>query len=437
MHTIYLCIMSRVPRPFPLVTPNDLLTGSNPSLSRASSRVLSMSSEKSATGLLSQPQVQPYSLPVGRLSSRSPSIQSQGSHVSRTVPKRLFVVNTDVASVSSDTATRSPRRQQLHRGVSYGAMGSPAHPRPVDRLSIPPSPSVFSGLSVATPPASAVPSTAFTRRPSAAPSVTPRQAEEGNAPRALQPSPLPDVNPFTDPPSRNPSPESFHSQLSMRSAPPDLDMGGAYNSFSRTYGGYLTPYFSYNSNGSLVSIPPQLNPGKFPTARLSNPSIPFMASSQSSLSSYPGTPSTSTPTLTPSNASVHSLVPSLHLAGPHTPPDVPVDIASREPSPYAITALPTAYMRTNGGSTTTPYQADVRRYLSVPGPQSGSTSAGAGYGAPWPRYFAGPTPSGPGYAGQAMPGALPMATYPTRLANGVVGANDAPWREMVLRAASS
>ncbi|PIL34142.1 hypothetical protein GSI_03853 [Ganoderma sinense ZZ0214-1] len=408
-----------------------------------------MSSVKSATGLLSQPQVQPYSLPIGRLASPSPSTPSQSSFVSRTVAKKLFVVNTDVASVSSDTATRSLRGQQLRRGVSYGAMGSPAHPRPVDRLSIPTAPSTFSGTSVATPLATAIPSTAFTRRPSVAPSVTPKQTEEGNASRAPQRSPLLGVNPFTDSPSRNPSPESFYSQLSMRSAPANLDMGNAYNPFSRTYGEYLTPYFSYSSNGSLVSIPPQLNPGKFPTGRLSNPSIPFMASSQSSLTSYPGTPF-STPALTLSNTSVHSLAPSVHFAGHHTPPDVPVDIASREPSPYAP---PATYMRpgsddplwraggarprANGGSTGMPYQGDVRRYWSMPGSQSGSPSAGAGYGAPGHRYLAAPTQPGYGYAGQVRQGPPPMVMYPARMANGVGGPKDASWREMVMRAASS
>ncbi|KAI1796384.1 hypothetical protein LXA43DRAFT_617067 [Ganoderma leucocontextum] len=463
MYTIYLCIMSRVPRPFPLVTPNELLTASSPSLSRAPSHTPSMSSLKSAMQLLNDPQLHPYSLSNGRpAASSSPSIYSQSSSVAGTVPKKLFVVNADAVSVSSDTLTRVRRGQQLRRGVSYGAMGSPAHPRPVDRASIPSAPSLFLGSSVAAPTASAIPPATFGRRPSAT-SATPRQMEEGNAPRTPQRSPLLGANPFKDLPSRNASPESFYSQMSMHSAPANLDMGGSYNAFSRTYDGYLTPYFSYSSNGSLVSIPPQLHPGKRLAGRLSNPStgMPYMVSSQSSVFSYPGTPF-GTPTPTPSNASVHSLVPSLHLASPHTPPDVPVDVALHPRPPYALSAPPTAHMRAGGddplwrpssirtrassgasgasgmpyesGELPNPYGADIRRYWSMPRARSGSDSADAGYRASGHVYFAGGT--GHGYAGQApLQGALPL--YTGRMAGAVGGANDPSWREMVMRAASS
>nr|VWO97670.1 N/A [Ganoderma boninense] len=316
-------------------------------------------------------------------------------------------------------------------------MGSPAHPRPVSRLSIPAVPSTFSGSSVATPlatpSASAIPYAAITRRPSVAPLATPKQAEEGNAPPAPQRPPLLG-NTSTDPPPRNPSPESAYSQQSMRSASANVDMGDQ-SPFSD---GYLTPYFSYSSDGSLQ---------------------PFhsVQASQSSLSRYPRTPF-STPVSTPGNASVQPRKPSVHFAVDHTPPDVPVDIASREPSPYAFRAPPASYMRpggddprwraggapprANGGWTGMPYQADPRRYWGMPGTQPGRPFVGAGYGAPGPRYFAGPPQPGLGYARPAMQRAPTMPMYParmttTRMTNGVGGARDAAWREMVMRAASS
>lgn len=453
--------MSRVPRPFPLVTPNDLLTGSLPSPGRAPSRASSVSSVKSATGLLSQVQIQPYNLPVGSPSNYSPSIQSQGPSVPRTVPKKLFIVTTDAASVSSDALLRARREQPLRRGVSYGAMGGPAHPRPVGRPSIPGTPSVYSGSSVATPPASAVvPVAASTRSPSTRPSVRLKPVKESNVsgvPQGSSPTMF-SVNPFRDTPPRNPSPESFYSQISMRSTPANPDVGsGSYSPPSRPYGGYFTPYFSYSSNGSLVSIPPQLHLGKSQMGRLSNPSMPYMASSQVSNVSYPGTPS-STPTLTARNASVHSLVPSLHIADPHTSPDVPVDVAPRAPPPLPLSAPPAAYMRTvsgdplrglskvripaSGRTNAMSYGGNVRRYGNVQGTRSGNESAGSGYGygapvhgygAPVHGYFTGGV--GRDYAGQTQPGTPP--TYTRRIAQVYGGANDAPWREMVMRAANS
>ncbi|TBU64325.1 hypothetical protein BD310DRAFT_392901 [Dichomitus squalens] len=446
--------MSRIPRPFPLVTPNELISSST--LSRIPSGSPSMSSVTSATGLLRQPQIRPYSPPTGRPPSRSPSVHSQASATARTMPKRLFVANADAAPVPEDTFIRAHREQQVRRGGSYGAMGSPAHPRPTDLISFSPAPSVHSrhgSLStprrIATSPSSAG---TFGRRPSAAASVTPRQMEEGNA-RAPRGPLLLGANPFMDSPSRNASPESFHSGFSMSSAPTHSSSGSSYTPFSRTYGSYLSPYASYSSNGSLVGVPSQLQPGAEPYPAFTNPFMPPMRDSKASNVSYPGTPLGTPAALTPSNASVHSLVPSVHLLDTHPSTQPQYNPQFGIVPANSLSAPPTAHIRApsddllwrpySAGARMSrspndplyedvklpnPYGGEIRRFGSVPHVRSGSYSDGygaAGYGSFSVR--------GAPYVGQGQ--GIPIRGE--GIARGAVVAHWVPsWREMVMRAAS-
>ena len=443
--------MSRIPRPFPVVTPNDLLSGST--LNDTSSRPPSTTSVTSVTRLLSQPQIQPYSPPTGRVPSRSASVHS---HISvdawNNVPKRLFVVNADATPASEEDITRAARGQQVRRGASYGAMGSPAHPRPMDLISFSPAPSVHSkyGLPgtprVVSPPASAA---TFGQWPSAAAPMTPRQMEEGNAGAPQRPLLL-SANPFMDPPSRDQTPESFHSGYSMSSAPTNSSSASSYTPFGRTYGGYLSPHTSYSSNGSLVGVPPQLQPGANSYPRFTDPFNPSRGrgASKSSIVSHPGTPMGTPAALTPSSASVHSVVPSVHLLDARSAiqPQYAMQVGIAQPS-----VPPTAHMRAPSDDMLwrpysagprmsrspndmlyedvrlpNPYGGEVRRFGSVPHVRSGRYSGGygaAGYG---------PYSWGAADAGQAEE----MRTPSRGIARGAVVAQAPNWREMVMRAAT-
>ncbi|RDX50056.1 hypothetical protein OH76DRAFT_1482551 [Lentinus brumalis] len=454
-YTIYLCIMSRVHRPFPLITPNDLITGSTPSVSRSPS----MSSVNSRTGLLARD--------TNGRSSGPASIRSAHSPASgRTVPKRMFTAINGAASHPEDAHGRVRREQQIRRGQSYGAMGSPQHPRP----SVGPIlQSRFSGSTIAStrsfdspppravsPVQSSVMST-LSRQSSAATTVTP-QRQPQNVFRAPHRPLLLNPNPFMDPLSRHGTPETALSGVSYSSAPGNLNLGhmAAYSPFAQpyAYSGYLGPYSASTSAG----VPPQLQPGArpdvthladpfadpHPHARSASSSPQYMTSMGPHIS-YAASPVGPPPRMhnaTPSNASIHSMAPSLHFTNEHGHPIPgaaahgqgqgsmhlpasahmrmasdpvwrPYSAGARLSGPYDDVELPNPYNR----------GAEIRRYGSVPHVRSGSYGApaygGYGYGNGYVTY------APVGYMGQDM------------RSGGRGAANDARWREVVMRAAAT
>ncbi|KAI0717179.1 hypothetical protein C8T65DRAFT_641638 [Cerioporus squamosus] len=393
-YTIYLCIMSRVPRPFPLVTPNDLLA-STPSVSRSPS----MSSVNSRTGLLARTN--------GRSSSPASirSAYSQHSTSGRTVPKRMFVANNGAPSQPEEALSRVRREQQVRRGQSYGAMGSPHHPRP------PVAPSVlqsrFSGSTTAStrsfhspPPKSVSPvqssvMSTLSRQSSAATTITP-QRQPQNAPRA---------------PPRN------------------LNLGhmAAYSPFAQpyAYSSYLGPYST--STSTSAGVPPQLQPGARPEAtHFTNPfadpqahpgSTPAYMVSMGPHVSYSATGRSIIPQgQRPAGAADTRLA---HARMASDPVWRPYSAGARLGGPYYDDVeLPNPYNR----------GAEIRRYGSVPHVRSGS------YGAP--AYGGGYT-SENGHATYDSAGYYAGQGAWTASVSGRAAGNDPRWREVVMRAAAT
>ena len=479
-YTLYLCIMSRVPRPFPLVVPNELLTGSTQSHSRATS----LSSITSTTGLLTKNNAVPPILPTTRPTSPA-SIQSYHSFrstSSRTVPKRLFVVN----AAPGDTLARMRREQEEHREAAYGAMAGPdRRPRVLQ--------SRFSGSTIASthsldapPPrifstAQSFVRAALSRQPSARIAtpvvpVVPERREQEPAPPRIPPRPLRPLllsqNPFMEPLSRHGTPETALSSQSFASAPANLNWGhvAAYNPFDvpQTYGPYLTPHRSTVSAG----IPPQLQPGLRSTGSISSSD-----SMSANLSAIP-IPNTSIPphmiaphvsytgaplvpprlhTATPGSASIHSMVPSLHGTDEYGQPITVISRAPERSYSGAGTAAPPqvaqqAHIRAGSDpiqwrpysagprvyayddvELPNPYNrgAEIRRYGSVPHVRSGSYGGlGYAYGVP-PVPYGGAGYYMTEYVGQGAGG-------PARgIARGFAGTSGSGWREVVIRAAAT
>ncbi|KAH8106731.1 hypothetical protein BXZ70DRAFT_244723 [Cristinia sonorae] len=110
-YTVYLCIMTRIPRPLPQITPNFLI---DPDVTRRSS----VSSVNSATRLIQrEKEASPRSVPT--------IVPQISVPQNRTVPKKLFVTNGMASPVSPPTATPAAGAPLLRVGGSYGAMGAP------------------------------------------------------------------------------------------------------------------------------------------------------------------------------------------------------------------------------------------------------------------------------------------------------------------------
>ncbi|RPD63798.1 hypothetical protein L227DRAFT_650792 [Lentinus tigrinus ALCF2SS1-6] len=439
-YTVYLCIMSQVPKPFPLITPNDLLTGSTSSASRKSS----MSSIDSSTGLLASNSARPSS------TASVPSAYSQDSVSGRTVPKRMFVANngSGIPSQPEDALARVRRAQQVRRGQSYGAMGSPQHPR------VPVPQSRFSGSTVASnrspeppspwgravsPAQSSIMST-HSRQSSAAATIAP-QRQMRNVPHAPPGPLLLNPNPFMEPLSRHGTPKTALSGLSYSSAPGNLNLGhmaAAYSPFSQPYGGYLGPY------SMSAGVPPQLQPGAHPGIPQAHPYTsmpPYMASLGPHVS-YSASPVGGPPRMhnaTPSNASIHSMAPSVHFTNEyghsvhghgHTTGTASDNTNMRLP--------PNAHMRMTSDPVWRPYSAGARLgngpydNVELPNPYN--------RGAEIRRYASNPhvrSGSHGGYEYAYAYGSQGGRVHEGGIARGFAAVNDPRWREMVMRAAAT
>ncbi|KAI0831445.1 hypothetical protein BC628DRAFT_1353747 [Trametes gibbosa] len=428
-YTVYLCVMSRVPRPLPLVTPNDLL-GTPPA-----SRATSMVSAHSATRLLTQ------SPPSTSTRPASPaSVYSQNSIQPRTVPKRLFVAN---STPRSSTLAELPHIEQLQRAPSYGAMSTETcqveQAVLLSRFSTstmgsthsaaPSSPKRLFSLRVSRP-------EHLFRRPSApAASLAPRPPVE-EMPQRVPPRPLLlNPNPFNDPLSRHGTPETALSGFSFASAPANMN-GGQYAALPYaqgppTYGSYLSPY----AVPSLHSAPQFERPATphtiytvtGPAQVLGPPGYAYLAPYAVH---YAGAGPARTHAATPSASSIHSLSPSIHFhhpadafLGPAHPaaltPAHPANDSTRVPALAHLRSASDPVHRSYSAAPRVggrgdvdvvlpnPYAAgaEIRRYGSVPHVRSG------GY-----AYVAGG--SGTGLTAAAA-------------------AEDGRWREAVLKAASA
>ncbi|KAI0375042.1 hypothetical protein BV20DRAFT_1041206 [Pilatotrama ljubarskyi] len=452
-YTVYLCIMSRVPRPFPLVTPNDLL--STPPVSRAPS----MTSVHSATRLLSRT----YSTaPGGRAASPASSVYSQDSARAKTIPKRLFVANSGTA----DSFSQASRVDEAGQVRTYGAIDTNASrgdpgPSPLySRFSTSTIGSTYSAV-LATEPSP--PKRLFSlrasrpdflaRRPSAPAPAPPRpqRLREKAPPRPLLLNP----NPFgTDPLSRHGTPETALSGLSFVPAPENLDRGRMAPAFVGSTN-YLTPY-------GLAPYPPlplQLQRGQFD--RSPSPQVYTYAPAQYMYySDVPVSTPDHTRAHTPGSSSIHSMSPSIHF----TPADAPGHPAALTPGatppsrPYLNSDAngsaqwtrlpPTAHLRSTSDPLFRPHTADpntpasrayddvmlpnpyaagaeIRRYGSVPHVRAApglGVAGGNGSKDEQVHYTAGWTGHG-------------ARVQEKGIARGMMAAGDPRWREAVMKAA--
>ncbi|KAH9857014.1 hypothetical protein C2E23DRAFT_934271 [Lenzites betulinus] len=429
-YTVYLCIMSRVPHPAPLVTLNDLLD--TPPVSRATSVV----SAHSATRLLSQSAQSTLARPASPA-----SMYSQESTRPRTVPKRLFVAN---STPRSSTQTTVSRTEELQRAPSYGATGTetreiepsilhsrfststmgsthsvaPALPRSLFSLRVPHSEHLF-------------------RRPSApaAPSV-PRPPVE-KMPQRIPPRPLL-LNPFSDPLSRHGTPETAFSGYSYTSAPANMNVGGyavpppfpgPYGQGPAAYGSYLSPYASPSLYSApqfdrsstpqtiyTVTGPAQVLPGPPGYAYLA----PYAVH-------YAGAP-TRTHAATPSASSIHSMSPSIHFHPTGPAPAHPASLTPAHPA-NETRAPPAVHLRSASDPVVRTYSADPR----VGGRGDGDVMLPNPYaaGAEIRRYG-------------SVPHVRSTGAYVDSVTSGCMGgltaaapAEDGRWREAVLKAASA
>ncbi|KAI9065131.1 hypothetical protein FKP32DRAFT_1568527 [Trametes sanguinea] len=422
-YTVYLFIMSRVPRPFPLVTPNDLL-GSLPR-----SRPSSTFSVRSTTGLLSRPA---FRLPM---CSASPvSIQSHQSSGIRTVPKKLFVANTAGKPQTDARSQRGPAygatkaqegRSPLQSRFSTSTIGSVEDDSPLSPLR--------KLINLRTP--------QHSRNPSAA---SQQQIAQHQSPPRPPPRPLLlNPNSFRDPLSRHGTPETAFSGSTV------MSRSGSVNTAHMVPGpfvhhGYTNPFVQYMARmpmqtqlpGSQAHVPGNtqvyFGPQIYPTAYASH---------------YPGVPAAlqipeRSHSATPSASSIHSMAPSIHFTdasgntyvhpavltpshpsngndpnpAARLPPVAHVRSAS---NPFFRSYSTEPRVRTNEDvALPNPYAAggEIRRYGSVPHVRSGS--------------FAGYDP----YAAQLMNDAGAGAQLKD-VEYGVRAPNDRSWMEAVMKAA--
>ncbi|KAI8998505.1 hypothetical protein BD414DRAFT_123297 [Trametes punicea] len=440
-YTVYLCIMSRVPRRFPLITPNDLLDTS------PLKRVNSVSSVHSTTRLLSRTD----SMPPWR--STSPvSIDSQRSTPSRTVPKRLFVAKTGVKAQVNDSDTHGNHAGKLWRGPSYGATIAQESVLEPSGLQSRFSTSTAGNIEVdAAAHMSPLKKLIIMRTPrgehhSRQPSAASQQDTLKVPPRPL----LLSTNPFMEPLSRHGTPETALSGMSFTSAPGNLDLGRmAMNPFKPDpYGNYLSPY----SSGTVTPMYP-------------HSTLQYGSSTSSESQTYAGPqvlPTYGPPyvnysgvrvsiperthTATPSASSIHSMSPSIHFTDASGNTYVhPASLTPAHPSngndlSLAARLPPTVHLRSASDPFFRSYSteprlgpsglkddvvlpnpyvagAQIRRYGSVPHVHSGS------YGERSP------------YRDMQAYGNAGWRAYERGMARGVAAAEDPRWMDVVMKAA--
>ncbi|TCD60021.1 hypothetical protein EIP91_010872 [Steccherinum ochraceum] len=192
-YTAYLCIMSRIPRPIPKITPNLLIDSDTP-------RRGSVSSVTSATRLLTHAHQKEMSM-----SSIASTASSQSaSSGTRMVPKKLFVVN----GLPSPSSPPSPTPRSIapfsRPGGSYGAMSTPRS------TAKSPAPTFRTESTVSTARAPVFPSPAWDN--GAAMSYGERRLSRPDAPAVQL------TNPFMDPLSRPGTADTAYSGMSYGSS---------------------------------------------------------------------------------------------------------------------------------------------------------------------------------------------------------------------------
>ncbi|KAI0328544.1 hypothetical protein GY45DRAFT_1254636 [Cubamyces sp. BRFM 1775] len=417
MYTLYLCVMSRVPRPFPLITPNELLDTS--SLRRASS----LCSVESTTHLLPQANV---ASPVRPASPAS--VYSYHSARAQMVPKRLFVANAGVGLPREGPPPPMQQTIPINLGPSYGATATQERALEPNALR-----SRFSLSTVESAETTLIPVEPMSplkklmslralridlpsQRTSAA--TTPRVSQ--NEPP--QP-PLLGANPFVEPFSRHGTPETARSGASFASAAATVHVGRLVHApyTQAHYGNFVLPYTpppvpSQRPAGS------QRNGMRYSQGYAGSQQVPGYPPPPLYLH-YSGVPVSlpeRTPSAASSSSSIHSLSPSIHFTDPSGSPTV-VHPASLTPgvrtpngnanfySPISATRQPslpaTAHLRSasdpvyrsySAGPRVSPSQAyaqnpnpvvqhpyavgaEIRRHGSVPHIRAGSYG---GYGEP-------------------------------------------------------
>ncbi|KAI0673076.1 hypothetical protein C8Q78DRAFT_1022603 [Trametes maxima] len=461
-YTVYLCIMSRVPRPFPLITPNNLL--STPPVSRAPSMV----SVSSATHLLAQPTSATLASASQRPASPA-SVYSQHSSHSRTVPKRLFLANSsgaphDLSYGAIDTQSRVPAPSIVRSRFSTSTIGSiPASPPPPTRLH-----SLRASIS----------EHLLHRRPSASPVPPVPQLPQERSVAKTPPRPLLlNASPFTDPLSRHGTPETALSGLSFTSAPANPNLGRMAPPMQGPYGHFLSPYVFPAGAPTGSPFFPGSQFGDRAGSPQTYPVMPhLLVGYPAPYMQYAGGPVGAhirSHSATPSAASIHSMSPSIHFTHPfgntlpHPAALTPSHPASGSPGLYPnfhdargamggmLAPPPSAHLRSASDPVFRPYTADpsprrppglyadgsdndialpnpyaagaeIRRYGSVPHVRAAGASAHAAYG---------PAPRGPVFtAGWTGHGAR---VHEKGIVRGWAAAGDPRWREAVLKAAGA
>ncbi|CAL1704908.1 unnamed protein product [Somion occarium] len=377
-YAIFLCIMSRIPFPIPVITPN-LLLSANPSPRSSTASI------NSASRLLGSPQSSNRS-PQSRWSGDSNELRKTQKVIqyvnqrqaNRTSPKKLFVVNGLPSPISPEPVSVPEQASRAHSrmrsGGSYGAMGSPRVPLPSTTIS-----STSSGRSATSSP---IPASLRSATNSPAPSSMrqnsiARMSRTFSQKRTSRPQALPLLNPFMDPMSRNGTPDSTYSAFTYNSSSSTATPG----SFGQQY---LSPYHVPPLSGIQEKDGPQ--DAKEPESPSSIYSLYSTYSSTDSsneqsishviLSPYdPRTSPTMKSTIsspprthTATLQSVHSVAPSVHFQSEQRVPPMAHIRAFSDPVYRSYTASPRLVHEPTEAPLPNPFPmvgAELRRYASI------------------------------------------------------------------------
>ncbi|KAH9901075.1 hypothetical protein C8Q73DRAFT_229777 [Cubamyces lactineus] len=461
VYTLYLCVMSRVPRPFPLITPNELLDAS--SLRRASS----LCSVESTTYLLPQTNTASPARPASPA-----SVYSYHSSRARMVPKRLFVANAGVGSPKEGPAIRTQQRIPVTLGPSYGATATQERALEPNALR-----SRFSLSTVESAETTLIPVEPMSPLKKLMslralridlPSQRTSSATIPRVPQNDSPQPpLLSANPFVEPFSRHGTPETARSGASFASAPATVHVGRLVHApyTQAHYGNFVLPY----------------TPPPAPSQRPANPQWTSAGYSQGYAGSppFPGYPPPPlylhysgvpvslperTPSAASSSSSIHSLSPSIHFTDPsgsttvvHPPSLIP---GVRTPngngngnvnaySPGGVTRQPslppTAHLRSASDPVSRSYSAGPRVTQNQTYAQNPVAQYPYAVGADIRRHGSVPHIRGGSYGGYSETAAGYQYGYATRsvegsgnggYGRGPVARGDPRWMEAVLKAAA-
>ncbi|OJT14590.1 hypothetical protein TRAPUB_8836 [Trametes pubescens] len=371
--------MSRVPRPFPLVTPLDLLE------TQTGSWTTSIVSMHSATHLLPPSDSPPLQNRPSTRSASSASVYSQSSAPRpKTVPKKLFVANATPANANT-----------LPRTSTYGATDRDSEMREAapsvlqSRFS---TSSMESVQSAAPPARSPKPRRLFSlrasraehlfRRPTAPASLPASPRPSRDSPQRPAPGPLLlNTNPFSDPLSRHGTPQtarsgfSYNSGLSYASAATPVRYAQPPPEIFYPY----APSVSYpNSNspyGSRAASPQVYAVGPPPPPPMQMQMLPQGYAYLAPYAvHYAGAP-TRAHASTPSAVSIHSMSPSIHFAhaslSPISASGHPAALTPSHPANANIAMRAPAPVHLRGTS-----DPLFRPYSAGPGPRVGRRGAG-------------------------------------------------------------